>query len=106
MNCREGDLAIVMSSRDNPRNIGRIVRCIRLIEESEPIGGIAWKKYGEGATWLVQANRPLDWYGFQKKERAYADRLLRPIRPQSDDAKDSHELTLPAVPSLKVPQEA
>lgn len=76
MNCKEGDLAIVVSSSPTTREfLGRIVRCLH-IEGSNCFGPL-WRV--EGGTWSEV---------FGMHVSLFEDCALRPIRPQSDDAVD------------------
>lgn len=81
MNCRQGDLAVIV--RSEAGNAGKIVRCIRLIglEEWFGLNGNLILDY----TWEI--DRPLKgWAGDESPK--IRDGLLRPIRPQPDDAVD------------------
>lgn len=69
MNCKPGDLAIVVKSYTNQE--GMIVRCIRLVDH----------KYFPGdVVWLIDKSL--------KRGNWIHDDQLRPIRPQPDDAVD------------------
>lgn len=67
MNCKPGDLAVVVRSATNPENIGRIVRCVDMTRRR--LAG-SWE---ECECWIVEPDITV--YG------AIADRCLRPIRP-------------------------
>jgi hypothetical protein len=92
MNCKPGDLAIVVASRC-VENIGRIVEVLR-----PAIRGVEFdSRAPDVPTWLVKADRPLGVRGFisglprdPMLKRAYADHCLRPITglPITDDIKD------------------
>jgi hypothetical protein len=101
MNCKPGDLAIVVSSTQTPEIVGRIVECVRLVGPGEILSanGIRLDPRAIGPTWLVRASRALPnrrTNGFLEwlPERFLADRRLRPISglPITDDIKD--EVTL------------
>ena len=96
MNCKPGDLAVIVSADRNKENIGAIVRVIRALSGE-------WD-------WLVEclsgAKLTLrDGSGvLQAKAGQIAgamDRNLRPIRPQSDDATDESTAWLPPVPQTE-----
>lgn len=84
MNCKPGDLAIIVRSRFAPENIGRIVEVMR-------------RRNGEraGPQWLVRSDRDLverwenGWVRLVR-QRFYLDVCLRPISgvPVTDDVKD------------------
>lgn len=97
MNCKPGDLAIVVRGA---KSGGRIVRCIRLVS----MGAIMLTKCGRpvqltGWTepvwaldgWVVFEIAP---YG-EVEVPAAADSCLRPIRDPGDDAKDEMLRPLP-----------
>lgn len=69
MNCKKGDLAIVVRSHDGI-NLGRPVRCIRLIGEHRGWSNV-WETDIE-LTWRKGRRFELD--------RAAPDECLRPIR--------------------------
>lgn len=85
LNCKPGDLAVIVVSPETPENVGKIVRCIRRITEAEPVDGMTWTASTSNTwTWLVETEGSrLLWgiYG-QVPRRAYADHCLRPIRDQ------------------------
>lgn len=97
MNCKPGDLAIVMRG---PKNRGRIVRCIRVLPEFSEVltqcGRPARTKDDAGPTWLVEGwvlyNAPP--YGWVELPFA-SDSMLRPIDNPSDDAQDQTLSWLP-----------
>lgn len=69
MNCKQGDLAVIVHARLDPRKIGHIVRCLRLLAFD-----------GIDQCWVVEPR--ID--GF----KGVYDHALRPIRPQRNDAVD------------------
>jgi len=84
MNCKPGDLAIIVSSRLAPENIGRIVEVMRrrIPDRLFPC-------------WIVRSGRPLveRWENGSVEmvfERLYRDSCLRPVSGLSitDDIKD------------------
>jgi len=99
LNCKPGDLAIIVRSPASPENIGKIVRVIRTAVESETIEG--WRVYLRGGlpAWIVESDgSPLAWASVSidgrktkinlVRQRAYADYCLKPIRDPGDDAVD------------------
>ena len=93
MNCKPGDLAIIVASEHSPENIGRIVEVVRpAIRHLE-----FHKDAPDMPTWIVKADRPLARYHYLTNERmpdtcvrAYQDRCLRPVSglPITDDVTD------------------
>ena len=76
MNCRKDDLAFIVSasSQQSAKSIGHVCRCVEQV--SHPISG--------EPGWLIDP--PV-----QIAEGVFPhclDRVLRPIRPQPDDATD------------------
>ena len=99
LNCKPGDLAVIVNSRATPENIGKIVRVIRLAVHNEKIEGHYITLRKDAPAWIVEsAGSDLVWRGFLKSDgsqtkhivriRSYADRCLRPIRDPGDDAVD------------------
>lgn len=95
MNCKPGDLAVVVKSIAG--NEGRIVRCIRLdpmassLKQIDAFGRI----YPPEPYWEIDIALP-DFSGQMNK--SFADEQLRPIRDPGDDAQDESLSWLP-VPS-------
>lgn len=85
MNCKPGDLAVVVRSYRGYE--GRIVRCVRLV------GIIDWVKVGSQPTWLVDPPFPVS-----DAPHLIADCQLRPINNPGADAQDESLSWLP-VPS-------
>lgn len=84
MNCKPGDLAIIVSSRLAPENIGRIVEVVR---RRSPDGSLP--------CWIVRSNQPLvnrweDGFVELVYERIYRDLCLRPVTglPIANDVTD------------------
>lgn len=84
LNCRPGDLAVVIAGR--VENIGAMVRVVRLYDTGETVSGVLW--LGEGHIgWVVEAlGRDLvaymddDTVPFKFRTAVIADKSLRPIR--------------------------
>ena len=93
MNCKPGDLALVVRCKLSPENVGKIVRCERL-EDPMFIGEAA------GSIWRV--DREITWHlalgsGRSKVKRPFApDYCLMPIRPPASDESDTADQDLPA----------
>lgn len=90
MNCKPGDLAIVV--RSYAGNEGKIVRCVRLLSEAQ-----LWE--GPGIDSLIspdwEVDLPLRNCG-GGMQSSIPDCLLRPIRDPGDDAVDETLLRLPS----------
>jgi hypothetical protein len=94
MNCRPGDLAMIVGSRLAANN-GRIVRVLRYMGDVKFTSG---KVYPD--CWLLEGRLA------ERCTRSEAlggdaiqpDRLLRPIRDPGDDAQDESLAWLPPVP--------
>ena len=87
MNCKPGDLAVVIGGAFSPQNIGAIVKVIKLLPNGGVLDGKAWFPTSSCPTWLVEScGKKLTW-GHHKPSlrRAYSDRCLRPIRDQDGD---------------------
>lgn len=87
MNCKPGDLAIVIRSARG-KTIGKIVRCIRLSRHyglRQPDGSIIY-----GPVWET------DTKGVSVDHTLRLDACLRPIRDPGDDATDESLLWKPS----------
>lgn len=97
MNCKQGDLAVIIH-KASP-NYGRFVTVARPASSDECARlGFSGE---QSPSWFVEAiGAPLIVATGKAKglhhTRPFADSSLRPIRPQSDDAVDTHSLRLPA----------
>lgn len=69
MNCREGDLAVIVRARFAD-NIGKIVRVLRLVSERD---AVPWPGMPRGVLWAVTDGR---------ETKISPDSWLRPIRDQ------------------------
>lgn len=76
MNCKPGDLAVLVRSRVWPESVGKIVRCVRF--DPDRNGLPAWRvDKPVGKTKLFEGrNRPGDWI---------YDANLRPIRDNDEE---------------------
>lgn len=79
MNCKQGDLAIIIKA-NNPDNLGRIVQCVQYL-------GIRWLRYRNGISeepcWLL--DRPYMTFD-GKPSQTCSDNVLRPLRnPPGED---------------------
>lgn len=97
MNVKQGDLAIIVGVQICPENNGRIVEVVRPFVKGERFGNSF--KPTDTPGWLVRSvgtdlailvtNKLTGQMKFNYvPERPYADRYLRPIRPQPEDAVD------------------
>jgi hypothetical protein len=91
MNCKPGDLAVIVSARYST-NIGALVEVLRPYVEGEILPGQIASYYTIGPTWVVKAvSRPI-FVGIDKHQQiaARADSTLRPIRdnPGQDETLD------------------
>jgi hypothetical protein len=92
MNCKPGDLAIVVDSDAN--NEGKIVRCVRLSADNS-VYSLVTRRWEYGPVWEIEPHLT---NVFGRLCDYCADNQLRPIRPQDDHATDETLLWLP-VPS-------
>ena len=99
MNCKPGDLAIVVSARTTPENIGRIVEVVRVgthLEIFKSIDGVQVTVDAEGMSlWVVRSRNQLMWrtdIGCELyfKELPVSDSYLRPVSglPIEDEVTD------------------
>lgn len=87
MNCRPGDLAVIV--RSTAGNEGRIVGVVRWI------GRVPGWCHSD--RWEIRADRPL--IGTYGKEHWHApDAYLRPIRPGDISDEEVRDLYLPKIP--------
>ncbi|HDR9497077.1 TPA: hypothetical protein QDC06_000264 [Burkholderia cepacia] len=91
MNCKPGDLAIIVNGRF-PEEIGRIVEVLRLAAP-----GIDFHPDALSPAWIVKSDRPLPIFLHKANEihswaneNPVADARLRPVTglPITDDIKD------------------
>lgn len=82
MNCKQGDLAFVVSSEAG--NIGKIVTVVRPAAFSEYCD---FRHSDEGFHWWIRAEGSpiLDTWGGKHREESFPDAWLRPIRPPAQD---------------------
>lgn len=93
MNCKPGDLAVIFGATVAVECNGMIVEVLRPFLTGELYRGM--RNTDTRIAWIVRScGSPLTFvFGRTGKrikvsERPIADRFLRPIRPQSDDAVD------------------
>lgn len=79
MNCKQGDLAVVVKSAGNGRSIGKIVECIRFKPGQMFVDGT------RSDAWVVSPALPALHGGLTDTVR---DEFLRPIRDPGEDARD------------------
>lgn len=89
MNCKPGDLAIVVRASLTPEMLGRIVTVTRLAVPGErfktDIGRMRWEG-NNTKTWVIKSDRLMPWYSDKgalhfATERVFHDDGLRPINP-------------------------
>ncbi len=76
LNCKQGDLAIVVRCWPYHECVGQIVTCVR------PEEGV-W-----GPGWFVEPR-------LSNGNTCIYDECLRPIRPHGDDERDEHDILVP-----------
>lgn len=105
MNCKPGDLAIVVRARHTPEMLGRIVTVIREAQDGERFrtdrGHICWTGNCSGA-WVVKSDRPMPWRSEKgtlhfATERIFNDEGLRPINLDGlvEDESQGNSLKVP-----------
>lgn len=99
MNCKPGDLAVVVRSEGTGRAgllsemlLGRIVRVVRLRPPSNAFHCMA------DLVWSFEEPIRLELHGWTYIADGTADCCLRPIRDPGDDAVDESKAWLPPVP--------
>lgn len=99
MNCRQGDLAVIVACPEVPENIGAIVEVLRRSSPC-PCGCTELN-----ICWLVKSQgRKLAGFGGYFNERTYVeesnvqDAYLRPIRDTDPDAVDEMVRSIGAAP--------
>lgn len=102
MNCKPGDLAVVVRAIATPELVGCIVRCVRLAtaEERNP----SWH---DGATWLVSGDgRALPERRGRRvlfvDERFVRDQFLRPLRDQDGMDQTLEWKSVPRLPAKEI----
>jgi hypothetical protein len=102
MNCKPGDLAVIVFDGEAPQNIGRFVTVIELFDR--PIPG--WDDVGPSWTVLPRTSlvsvgvdystgEIMNPFEAHTDECQMPDKWLRPIRDPGDDAVDETLLWLP-----------
>jgi len=80
MNCKPGDLAVIVSSK---ANLGKLVEVVEFLGIDPYFGGRVW--YSDGPCWLIRSvGSPLQADNFHPRFLMAApieDARLRPIRP-------------------------
>lgn len=85
MNCKPGDLALIVGPLDGP-NCYRLVRCIRLLRKGESmvLGDLEFYPVPHGEFWAVEGRLVAEVHGEPDRDvpgGPIGDRWLRPIRP-------------------------
>jgi hypothetical protein len=94
MNCKPGDLAVILKAEQS-ENVGRIVRCVRLIGPGELVDGRDWLVTVPGPHWVIEATPGLLWNRHGRvARRAFWDAGLRPITPPAGTVTASEVRTL------------
>ena len=105
MNCKQGDLALVIGPAKCP-SVGKVVKCLRFIPVNTPIVSVDQRIKTVVATdgWytdtLVYPTPPFKDFGYVNY--CAADRYLLPLRPPADDETDTADQDLPAECSMSV----
>ena len=82
MNCKQGDLAVIV--RSSAGNEGRVLTCLRLASQEECANdGVIWWLELEGPVWLTDASLRTSTKG---QTRLYPDARLRPLRDSDSDS--------------------
>ena len=102
MNCKPGDLAVVVVGA---HSAGRIVRCVRLMSLGEALWSKCNRHHGvvnaADQVWLIDGFvRDSTPDGSLAEFSACRDAVLRPIRNPGDDAVDESKAWLPPVPTI------
>jgi hypothetical protein len=87
MNCKPGDLAVIVGSTTTEAN-GHLVTCVRLLDGCQPVDGIEWNRIGSSPVWLIESfGCGVPWKPLTQKvmRRAASDAILRPIRDNPGD---------------------
>jgi hypothetical protein len=85
MNCKPGDLAVIVAGRPR-RNVGRIVRCVEVVVgETCSCGGAVWIIDGDTVPVGSLAGLFSELLGIKPM---VGDCCLKPIRDPGDDAVD------------------
>ena len=109
MNCKPGDLALVVRARATPEMLGRIVTVVRAPVPGEIFktdkGHLRWPHDTPDTpgVWVVTSNYPMPWNGRKggkhfALERVFRDECLRPINPGDlvEDEDQINKLKEPA----------
>lgn len=97
MNCKPGDLAVVIRSRTTPEVIGKIVTVVRVAATMEKHDGLVFVSRGYSVCWMCSAPNGIPLRTRKgrllfPKQRAIPDSCLRPIRPLSElEGKTDHQ---------------
>lgn len=105
MNCKPGQMAIIIGANRTPENIGSIVEVLRTaanLEVFKSIDGVSVPLDATGGiTWVVRAPRPLMWRMDSGRELYFielpsSDSFMRPISgiPMNEEVTDDLEVVL------------
>lgn len=96
LNCKPGDLAVIVGPVSTLSLSGRIVQCVRLLEDGELVDGFDWVVDVGGPTWLIESSgSPMLWGNDLVMRRAFADWRLRPIRDNDGEDETLQWLDVP-----------
>jgi hypothetical protein len=87
MNCKPGDLAVVVNDLDNPRNNGALVKVVCRADRAEYDAPIDWDCEAV-STIIMERDGVVFRADSGEGEFGYQDLELRPIRDPGEDAKD------------------
>ena len=101
MNCKPGDLAIVVRAHHTPEMLGRIVMVVRLATPGERFktdrGSMKIIIPPSAQVWVIKSDRQMPWNSNQgtlhfATERVFNDDGLRPINP-GDLVEDEDQIS-------------
>ena len=90
MNCKQGDLALIIGPAGRSC-VGKVVRCVELLPVDTrfiiPSGQVRYTSKPGWLTDTVVVENPVD--GLDIYNRGVSDRFLMPLRPPADDETDT-----------------
>lgn len=101
MNCKPGDLAVVVRCEYTPEMIGMVVTVVRAYT-GESIDGVRWGLGADRQRWVIEGSRPLPsrgWHGegpIFTRQRSMPDSAMRPIRDSDGQDETLRIAGLPA----------
>ena len=92
MNCKQGDLALIIGPAGRSC-VGKVVRCVELLPVDTrfiiPSGQVRYTSKPGWLTDTVVVENPVD--GLDLHNRGVSDRFLMPLRPPAADETDTAE---------------